>query len=549
MNCKKITSSLLKKHLSDQNCNKIICPSNIIMNNSSLFLHGAIDNNDFLEETLSGKNTTHVTSMVLYQEYSPTLWNNVNIATTESVKDVPTDSLSCPPLEHFAITNKKPNFTSLYKDLSLLKCETDSYSEIIWILSKLKLSNCNDENHAIKCVTEVIIPNWSPFNQMLSTNVQAVTTVGHCPTIPHPPTSYDVVYTAMKRFASLCELCGKEYYILTADMAIYLMSKVIQMQATNPFPNLIMRIGTFHLQKTWIKCLGQYLDGCGIEDILVSDLELYGENTLKSVLNGLQYNRGVRLHKIIYESIKTLQIFEYIKSCSNSDLKNYLSIPQYNLLHEAIIDGDKIKVVKTFQELYECNEAKEFFKNFNNFLKTKCEGNQVFLYFTIYCEMVEVLFDSIRADRTGNFDLHLSSTDRMLPYLFSMNHPLYVRGILLYLQDMLNLLDIVKTDLNHGMTSVKRKAGEFNGVGGDLALEQTQNRSSAVSGGWTGISTNETALQTWLLLYPVKSAIHQSMLSFCNMNNDPYENDITPFSHKEWSKSHTNKDDQDVTTH
>lgn len=74
---------------------------------------------------------------------------------------------------------------------------------------------------------------------------------------------------AMKNFSYLYESCGKHYSDLTADIA-----KVIQMQTTNPFPELIMSIGTFYLQKTWIYCLDQYSDGCGLEDILVSDLEL-----------------------------------------------------------------------------------------------------------------------------------------------------------------------------------------------------------------------------------------------------------------------------------
>lgn len=112
--------------------------------------------------------------------------------------------------------------------------------------------------------------------------------------------------------------------------------------------------------------------------------------------------------------------------------------------------------------------------------------------------MVEMLLNSIRSDRTGDFDLHLSSIVQMLPYLFTFNHPLYVRGIVLYLQDMLNLPETVKLDLKNGMASVKRKSGTFNGVGGDLALEQTQNRSSAISGGWVGISTNEISLLKWL---------------------------------------------------
>lgn len=39
-----------------------------IVTDTSLFLHGAIDHNNFNEETLNVKESTHVTAMVIYQE-------------------------------------------------------------------------------------------------------------------------------------------------------------------------------------------------------------------------------------------------------------------------------------------------------------------------------------------------------------------------------------------------------------------------------------------------------------------------------------------------
>ena len=95
-----INNSIVNKIILEQRNQKIICPSNILPNNPTLFLHGAIDNNDFLEETLSGKNTTHVTSMTLYQEHCPNLYNKINIASKASVKDISMDLSSTCLLQH-----------------------------------------------------------------------------------------------------------------------------------------------------------------------------------------------------------------------------------------------------------------------------------------------------------------------------------------------------------------------------------------------------------------------------------------------------------------
>lgn len=69
----------------------------------------------------------------------------------------------------------------------------------------------------------------------------------------------------------------------------------------------------------------------------------------------------------------------------------------------------------------------------------------------------------------------------------------------LYLLDMLQLNSDVINDLKRGMLSVKRNKGTFNAVSPDLALEQSQNRSSAVTGGLIGITKNEDAMQRWVL--------------------------------------------------
>ncbi|KAJ8673736.1 hypothetical protein QAD02_004998 [Eretmocerus hayati] len=60
---------VLKKIVNDQNLTSIKNPCNIVQN-PSLPLRGVIDNKDFLEETMSGKGTTHVTTMILIQRSS-----------------------------------------------------------------------------------------------------------------------------------------------------------------------------------------------------------------------------------------------------------------------------------------------------------------------------------------------------------------------------------------------------------------------------------------------------------------------------------------------
>ena len=131
----------------------------------------------------------------------------------------------------------------------------------------------------------------------------------------------------------------------------------------------------------------------------------------------------------------------------------------------------------------------------------------------------------------------------MLPYFFSTNHTNYIRGVTLYLQDMIQLPSEVKHDMKRGMLSVKRTEGKFNAVSPDLALEQTQNRSSAVTGGLIGITKNEDAMQRWVLLYPFKNSIHEALSSYLGIQADS-TSDIK--YHNEWTQPRINKDEKDI---
>jgi len=171
-------------------------------------------------------------------------------------------------------------------------------------------------------------------------------------------------------------------------MAIYLIAKSIQMQ-TNDFSNLILRIGSFHLQKVWLHCIGQYLEGSGIESILTEDAEVYGVNTLQSIMKGNQYNRGVRAHKLLLEAITFIQYYEYIKCAQTSELQVIYGSSMFQNLREALVDKDYSKFSTAYTELRNNLEHVNFFKNFDEYVNDRCANDETFMYFNNYCEMVK----------------------------------------------------------------------------------------------------------------------------------------------------------------
>ena len=55
--------------------------------------------------------------------------------------------------------------------------------------------------------------------------------------------------------------------------------------------------------------------------------------------------------------------------------------------------------------------------------------SKMFAFWEEYGTMVSILLQFIKAERTGNWKLHLSSTAAMLPYFFAMDRPNYARWL------------------------------------------------------------------------------------------------------------------------
>ena len=56
-----------------------------------------------------------------------------------------------------------------------------------------------------------------------------------------------------------------------------------------------------------------------------------------------------------------------------------------------------------------------------------------------YMDMINILRKYIRAERTGNWELHLQAVSEMLPYMTASGHNNYTKCIWIYLQQMSSL--------------------------------------------------------------------------------------------------------------
>ena len=90
-------------------------------------------------------------------------------------------------------------------------------------------------------------------------------------------------------------------------------------------------------------------------------------------------------------------------------------------------------------------------------------------------DMLDILWKHIRAERTGNWELHLQALSEMLPYLAASGHSHYTKSGLVYLQRMSSLQDdhpCVCEHFKQGLHVVRRSDRHWVGLSSDLVIEQ-----------------------------------------------------------------------------
>lgn len=181
-------------------------------------------------------------------------------------------------------------------------------------------------------------------------------------------------------------------------------------------------------------------------------------------------------------------------------------------------------------------------KAYEGFVK-KSSTNQTFTFWIIYIEMVEDLLLFIRATREGNWTLHLSTVQSMLPWFFACDKVNYARYLTAYWVEMSNLEDTHLTAhqqlLSGDFVAQRHQQHGFAGTACDQVIEQTANRDSKTKGGISGFSLNKGAVHRWTLTQHERAAItHEckAMAGQCPVSH----------LHSELDSARTQRDHADV---
>ena len=153
-----------------------------------------------------------------------------------------------------------------------------------------------------------------------------------------------------------------------------------------------------------------------------------------------------------------------------------------NMIKDALNGTLDIRAIKSNSVLQVVNEELEQ-------KKEMMKENRTATLWLQYLDLIDILKQQIRAERLGNWKLHIEVMFKMLPYFAACGHHNYSKSVWLYLQQMITLENenpSVFADFREGYHVIRSdKTHVWAGVSPDQVIEQTLMRSLKSTGGLT----------------------------------------------------------------
>lgn len=392
------------------------------------FVQFVADNVDHNIRTLDGHNTFH--GMGIIATYTP--------AATLVQKAIPRVSVTSDEIKRIGRINIK-NFKSqhtgalplTFKELTAMeKVDSTADFDLLWDISLVLQSRR---------------PSWSGLMQTIQTGLypgkSSVLFLAMIDLDPGNPTCI---------FSTLSYVCeqAKTYNIppvLTFDQPLFWKALLIieAEPSWSYLKNVVLRLGGLRMEMSFMGCIGHLMAGSGLEQVLET---VYAENAVKHILSGKVIARAVRGHLLTHAALSTVLV------------ANAYNIPlptldeDDNQVETSEVDESEVNSEETSQDennldsesstKHSLSMARDLFaKAQNNELtelslgdvmqsiqekiqteKDSLADKRTSKLSLQYMEMVGILRRFIKAERTGNWELHLQTVQEMLAYFAAAGH-------------------------------------------------------------------------------------------------------------------------------
>ena len=263
------------------------------------------------------------------------------------------------------------------------------------------------------------------------------------PMIDMDPTDLTCIYSTLSYVVDHAERHNSTP-ILTFDQPLYF--KALKIALSEPegssIGKIVLIMGGLHKKMSFVGTFGYLMGNSGLKELCET---IYASNTVDHILSGKAISRAIRAHILIDSALNGLllskaldqPLFEDASNDATHDATNVAGICLDDAPESlaAVLQHDYQRMMAGRDPLQNDNPSQKVQELLNKEIESLATSRTAKLWLQ-YMTMVNILKKFIRAERTGNFQLHLEATHEMLPYFAAAGHNSYLKSSHLYLQKM-----------------------------------------------------------------------------------------------------------------
>ena len=350
-------------------------------------------------------------------------------------------------------------------------------------------------------------PTWSGCHSLVSSNILSTKKAGFIPVIPNPITKAETVYTCLINFKKISSTLKQKTLPIFCDEGVYQYTTQIYLHKPELFDDILVLMGAFHTAKAAMKCAGKFLRGCGVEDTFI-ECRMFGPNTVETVLSGGHYYRSWAGLLLVADAIEHLRAEEYWKT---EDSQQFVKcIEKIDIVRIELCK--KVSTPNALRDLSQDEDVKAMMKSMDAYAKKKADTSEQCKFWEQFLYIISLIKDLIKADRNGDFLLHMQTVIDLCPVFGACGSTHYFRYGSFYAETLKQMKTVhpeLYLEFMKGGFVIKRNKGSFNAVSPDMALEQTIQRSAKSTRGIIGKVKSQSYCAEWTL-------IHHDILSIAN---------------------------------
>ena len=232
-------------------------------------------------------------------------------------------------------------------------------------------ANETDFNFLVDVLTVDNCPEFNGYNTRLSRQqghyCGPKTNAVYLPLIDMPPADPKTVMTAMSKAQKLTENTGQTFTVFTADQQIYRVAVEVQWVYPDLFQTLVPRLGGMHMLMSFVGAVGSLMVETGLSEILGS---VFGG--VHKMLKGKKFPMNMRALRLLTE-----------------------------LLLQDIVHNNHVTCYDDLISILD---------------KLASSSRTTKLWVDVLIKAVLIMMTYVRAEREGDWPLHLSAVKQMMPY-------------------------------------------------------------------------------------------------------------------------------------